>query len=162
MQQILSADTVLLLAFCPILVAVALSDMKNLRIPNTMVMAGLCLFIICSPLLGVFETSMRAAIGGLAFIICSGLFAFRVLGGGDAKMIPVVFLFIPSHLASIYMVIFGWSLLLGIVFIHLARKGFGNEQSGWVFLRAHADFPMGISIAMSGFIFLAYAASLSP
>lgn len=160
MQEFAFTDAVLFIVFCPILVAVALSDMKYLRIPNTMVMTGLCLFLLCAPLLGTTEALTRAVIGGLAFAICAGMFALRVMGGGDAKMIPVMFLFVPSHLASVYLIVFGWSLLLGMILIHVVRRGGQSGFAEWESMQTDAEFPMGVSIALSGFIFLAYAASL--
>jgi prepilin peptidase CpaA len=158
MEAISYTDAVLLIVFCPILLAVALSDMKHLRIPNTMVMAGLGLFLLCAPLLGGSEAMMRAAISVLAFVVCVGLFAIRVMGGGDAKMIPVVFLFIPSEMAVRYLIVFGWSLPLGMMLVFLARRSVQTKLAGWASLKADAEFPMGVSIALSGVIFLTYAA----
>jgi prepilin peptidase CpaA len=149
-------DVAPLTIVCPLLVAVALNDLKHLRIPNTLVFASLAVFALCTPINGLPEATIRFAFCGIAFAICAGLFAFRIMGGGDTKMIPIMFLFIPSDQAAFYMVVFAWSLLAGIILMRLLRLGLQYENAAWVAMRPHADFPMGTAIALSGFAFLAF------
>jgi prepilin peptidase CpaA len=156
---VVTAELVPLISFCPILLMVAAFDLKQMRIPNVLVVAGALMFVFCLPFLEFPEALTRIAICAGAFVICVGLFAFRWMGGGDTKMIPVVFLFIPSNQASLYMMVFGFSLLTGIALVSTLRARLRHNDATWASMRPGAQFPMGVSIALSGLIFLGLSAS---
>ncbi|RAN38598.1 prepilin peptidase [Hyphomonas sp. GM-8P] len=86
----------LFLALC---LFAALHDVNSLTIPNwlNLMLAGL--FIPAAAFSGLpMEIIFGHVLAGLAaFVIAFGLFAFRIFGGGDAKMIPAVMLWVgPS------------------------------------------------------------------
>ena len=145
---------------CPVLVAVAWNDLSRMKIPNYLVICGLALFVLSLPFLDVDEAVARGIAGGICLAICLALFGLRWLGGGDAKMLPVAFLFIPSAWVTSYMFGFAFSLLIGMVLIWTARAVFGRADADWISLRPGSAFPMGISIAMSGLFFAGLSISL--
>lgn len=158
----MSVDLLPLLLLCPILAFVAGFDLTQMRIPNVLVLSGLLLFASCIPLIGLSEALARATVFAAVFAICISLFACRMIGGGDAKMIPVVFLFIPSAQSTSYALILGWSLLGGILIVRGLRWGLQRDGAAWVSMRPGADFPMGVSIALSGLAFLGWTLSGAP
>jgi prepilin peptidase CpaA len=77
----------------------ALHDVNSLTIPNWLNLALAALFIPAAVFSGLpIEMLIGHVLAGLAaFVIAFGLFAFGVFGGGDAKMIPAVMLWVgPS------------------------------------------------------------------
>ncbi len=77
---------------------------------------------------------------------------FRIFGGGDAKILPVLFLFIPTPALSVYLLGFSAMMLAGMVGIFLVRQIVNRDSATWVSMKPGAGFPMGISIALSGFV----------
>lgn len=89
----------------------ALTDIASLTIPNWVngAIAGLGLLAIALSGLPLTEMGLYLLIGLIAFVISFALFSFGVYGGGDAKMIPAVALWLgPVGLAP---------FLLGMAFI---------------------------------------------
>ena len=117
---------------------------------------GFILFLVSSPFLDFQETMARARDGAICFGFCILLFAIGWLGGGDAKMLPVVFLFMPGPWVISYMFVFAASLVIGMILIWGARSIFGRADSTWISLHPGAAFPMGISMAISGLSFASW------
>ena len=74
----------------PLCLAVAAcSDFLTMLIPNRVSAILLGAFIVAAPLagLGLTEIAMHLSAGLLVFSVCFALFAFNVMGGGDAKLL---------------------------------------------------------------------------
>jgi prepilin peptidase CpaA len=142
-------DFWIVIAFLPILCATAVYDLRQMRIPNYLSLAGLFLFALCLPALGLEEWGWRALTGLFTFVLCFGLFAAGWLGGGDAKILPVTVLFVPFGHIELYMLSFSASMVLGMVGIWAVRQRLSHPQTSWVSMQPGAAFPMGISIAAS-------------
>lgn len=123
-----------------------------MRIPNVLVYIALALFVVTAALLPWTEIGWRVGIACAVLFVGFILFALRLFGGGDIKMLSALMLFIPSQTLSLYGVIFSASMLLGIAFILTLRRAPFAENSSWVSLGATGKFPMGISIALSGLL----------
>jgi len=85
--------------FLALCVFAALHDVNSLTIPNWLNLALAALFIPAAVFSGLpIEILIGHVLAGLAaFVVAFGLFAFGVFGGGDAKMIPAVMLWVgPS------------------------------------------------------------------
>lgn len=149
MLPLSSLDVYIMLAFMPLLIAAGYSDLRLMRIPNSLSIAGLVLFAATLPLLGLDAWLLRGGAGLFAFLICFGLFAIGWFGGGDAKLLPVTFLFVPPSQLSAYLFAFAFSMILGMTLIWIARRFLSHPQAGWVAMQPNAQFPMGISIAAS-------------
>ena len=149
--------------FLSLCIYAALRDVETLTITNGLNLAIAFLFfpaiIIAAPGWDVFGAHMMA--GAIAFLVSIFLFAFGVFGGGDAKMIPGVMLWLGPAATMPFlmaMAVIGGGLAVCVI---LARKlvpahavpGFAAET-----LQAGNGVPYGVAIA-GGAI---YAAPLSP
>ncbi len=161
MMEISWTDLVPLWLLCPVLIAVAWNDLSRLTIPNYLVVTGIVIFVCSLPLLDYQETFARVLAGVVCFTFCLVMFAMRWVGGGDAKMMPVVFLFVPSAWISSYIFGFAFSLIIGMTLVWAARVAFGRADAGWISLRPDAAFPMGVSIALSGLFLAGWATSFT-
>ena len=136
-------------AFLPILLATAIFDLREMRIPNWLSWAGIAVFLACMPILGPDEWFSRSLVGITAFVICFGLFVVGWLGGGDAKILPVTMLYVPLSHIELFLFSFSASMILGMLAIWTARLKYSNPSAKWVSMKPGAAFPMGISIAAS-------------
>ncbi len=93
----------------------AMIDVNRLKIPNWLNITLAALFVPAALLSGlpVQMIGGHLMVGALAFLISFGLFAFNILGGGDAKMIPAVTLWMGPSAALLFAVNMG---LIGGVF----------------------------------------------
>lgn len=133
-----------------------LKDSVTLTIPNWMNAAFFILFIPAALAGGLAwqVVGMHVLVSAIALVLAFGLFAFNLFGGGDAKMIPGVLLWIGPE--GVLHFIFGTALAGGLlsIFILLARNavpadiapGFArkilNEDNG---------IPYGVAIAAGAF-----------
>ena len=64
-------------------------DLMTMRIPNWISIALIVAFVPVALVVGLTwqETAMALGLAGLALIVGIALFAFRLLGGGDAKIL---------------------------------------------------------------------------
>jgi prepilin peptidase CpaA len=87
--------------FLGLCVFAALHDVNRLTIPNWLNLTIAGLFVPAALVSGLPLEILGGHLlaGGLAFVIAVGLFAFRVFGGGDAKMIPAVMLWMGPQAA---------------------------------------------------------------
>lgn len=93
----------LFLALC---IFAALHDVNRLTIPNWLNLTIAGLFVPAALVSGLPLEILGGHLlaGALAFVIAIGLFAFRVFGGGDAKMIPAVMLWMGPGAAMPFVV----------------------------------------------------------
>jgi len=89
--EILRWSVVLLLSI--LLLVVSVSDIRDRRIPNWTVLAVATLFVPWIFVGGQVSvvSSLEAAL--IAFVVSCGLYAFRVVGAGDSKLLTVTALF---------------------------------------------------------------------
>lgn len=108
--------------FLSLCVLAALFDVNQLRIPNWLNLLIAGLFVPAAAVSGVSPEMIGGHLmaGGLALLISAGLFALRVFGGGDAKMIPGVVLWLGPEAAlpfTLKMVIVGGLCALLILIV---------------------------------------------
>lgn len=144
----------LLSALPALVIAAALSDLTTMRIPNLISGALILAFFPAALAVGLpwGMAGLHGAIALAALAVGMGLFALRVIGGGDAKLMVGVCLWLgPS--ASLEFVV--WTALLGGLFsvaLIFARKNLlsvAGVAPGWVgnLLEAKGDIPYGVAIA---------------
>lgn len=146
----MSLQLVPLLLMSPILVVAAYCDLKFMRIPNALSLEAIALFGLSGILIGLPEVGWRLVAALAVFSVGTGAFAFRLVGGGDVKMLAALMLFIPSSVWTLHALVFSASLVVGLVLMRTWRKFPGLHPPGWVSLASPGAFPMGISIALSG------------
>lgn len=146
----MTADLLLLLFFLPIILGSAISDFHHLKIRNVQVIAGLALFLIISPfLLDLPEFSFRLLSAVLTFAICFILFSLHLIGGGDAKMMPVVILFVPTDEVVFFLRIFAFVLLLVSLAALFIQRTPGLRRAGWTTAQEGRQVPVGVAMAFS-------------
>lgn len=142
-----------MLLLAPLLVAVAFGDLARLRISNRLVLAVLILFVTSVPLFAPDELVLRLAAGFAVFLALAGLFALGLMGGGDAKMLPAVVLFVPPEHWGDFALVLSAALLAGVAGVGAARATVGSRgPTGLLAIDTPKAFPMGVSIALAGLL----------
>lgn len=148
-----------LLLLAPVLLIVAVEDLRRLTISNRLVLLALILFGATAPFLAPGEILWRAAAGLSLFAVLIGFFALGMLGGGDVKMLPAVVLFVPSAHWGSFATLLALTLLLGVIGVIGARSAATRlGPTGWLALDRPGTFPMGVSIAGAGLLLPALSA----
>lgn len=139
----------------PFLIAMALEDLRKLRISNRLVLVMIAAFALSGPiLLPLTEIGLRLAAAAMVFALGLTGFILRLWGGGDVKAFSALILFLPSSALILYAYVFSASMLIGISLVLLLRATMGSENSEWSSLKPNSSYPMGVSIAMSGMLLI--------
>ncbi|MBX9683308.1 MAG: prepilin peptidase [Hyphomicrobium sp.] len=147
----------LLLVFPVVMAFAAANDLFTMRIPNKLSLILIASFAAVAIVAGLtLETiAMHLAVGAAILAITFILFSFRLLGGGDAKLMAAGALWIGFDQMVpylFYMTLFGGVLSLVILayrrMVPLTPVGFPDWAQ-----RLHAQgtgIPYGIAIAAAG------------
>jgi prepilin peptidase CpaA len=148
------------LVFPASLVWAAITDIRSMTISNRLTIglavAFLPVALLCHLSLAQFGLHIGLAFAGLVLGIV--LFALRMMGGGDAKLIAAVCLWLGLHgtLAMLlYTALAGGALTLGLL---AARKAPIAAVTGalpaWVnrHLNPQGDIPYGVAICVGGLL----------
>lgn len=144
----------LLLSLLPALViAAALKDLTSMTIPNWI--SGLLIlgFIPAAWAAGLdlMAVAGHLAVGLVALLVGMGLFAGRIIGGGDAKLMAASALWLgmaDASVAAVWIGLFGGLFCVSLI---LARRNFqpyAISMGGWVsqLLEPKGDIPYGVAI----------------
>ncbi len=155
----LAAAGLALGALC--LALAAASDAARYRIPNT-----LCLGVAAAFFIHAVGAAMPFAVlgahvaAGLAVLVVAVVgFAFRVMGGGDAKLLAAVALWLgwrglPPFL--LLMAVIGGALALALLAARrLAPKPIPTDRWWSALLLRRGDVPYGIAISAAALVFIA-------
>jgi len=140
----------------------ALHDINRLTIPNWLNLALAGLFIPAAAVSGLpleMIGGHLVAAGG-AFLIAFGLFAFNIFGGGDAKMIPAVMLWMGPEAAFPFLMLMAIAGGGCAVIILMVRKTMPIEIVPGAIrapFKEGGGVPYGVAIAAG--VFLAGGAS---
>jgi prepilin peptidase CpaA len=147
--------SLVLLSILPgLVIAAALSDLTTMKIPNWLSGSLIVGFFPAALAVGLplEVVGLHGAVAVVALLVGMGLFALRVIGGGDAKLIAAACLWLgpsASFPFILWTAIFGGVLSIGLI---VARRDFAHHivgGPGWVhtLLEAKGDIPYGIAIA---------------
>lgn len=155
----------LLISLLPALViAAALKDLTSMTIPNWI--SGLLIlgFIPAAWAgdLGFIQVVGHFAIGLAALLIGMGLFAARVIGGGDAKLMAASALWLgmeSAGVAALWIGVFGGLFCLILILARQNLQLYAMGRDGWVgqLLEPKGDIPYGVAIAAG--VLMAFPAS---
>jgi prepilin peptidase CpaA len=84
--------TAAILVIFPLCMAMtACSDLLTMTIPNRLSIVLMASFIAIAPFTGIslHDFALHLGAGGAVFAACFALFAFGIMGGGDAKILTV-------------------------------------------------------------------------
>lgn len=139
-----------LLLAVPILVWIAWTDFRFMRIRNNAVLLAVGVFVLTVPAVGLAEAGLRLLAAAAVFAVGFGLFAARMLGGGDVKMAAALMLLVPWGTYTLFGYVFSAAMLVAILAILGLRAVPALRRSGPVSLRARGTFPMGLAFGLGG------------
>lgn len=130
-----------------------ISDALTRKIPNASVVAVLVLFMAWTALNPLTHLTGALLAGVVAFIVFYALYAFRILGAGDAKLFSAVALFAGlAYLGSLSMA----TVLAGGAMAVVALASRPRRALVMLNLRGRGDFgrgiPYGCAIAFGGIV----------
>lgn len=97
---------ILVSLFIIINIIIAVYDFTFFRIPNVLLLVLIGLFVVYASLEMDFREFLENGFLFLgALVVCYFLFAFHIIGGGDAKYIPVIVLWMGWHQALVFIVL---------------------------------------------------------
>lgn len=146
-QTLLASALLSSLVFALILAAI--TDIHSRKITNRLnasIALGAPLFWYASGL-SLLQISLYLGVAILALIVLSILFAFRMMGGGDVKLLAALALWIPPLWFGkllIFMALIGGILTLACLFWHTMRRH-----------KDRPSIPYGVAISSAGLWVLA-------
>ncbi|NKN35328.1 peptidase [Agrobacterium sp. a22-2] len=134
-------EAIVFVIFPLCLTLAAFTDFLEMTIPNRIPVVLLGAFAIAAPLagLGVTDIGFHLLAGLVVFAVCFALFAFNVMGGGDAKLLTA---------AAVW---FGLNLSLVSFLVNVAYIG-GALTLLILLLRARSNTMMAIGLPLPGSI----------
>jgi prepilin peptidase CpaA len=153
--------TAALVIYVGALAAAAASDLVSYQIPNSV-----CVVLVAGFALAALDPALPGSVilahlsCGLALLALTALcFAFRLMGGGDAKLLAATALWVGWREVLPFVLLTAIAGgVLGLVLLTLRRFAPGAAGSGrwWGRLLARGEgVPYGIAIAVSGLLVLA-------
>ncbi|MFT3997201.1 MAG: prepilin peptidase [Asticcacaulis sp.] len=137
----------------------AFSDLKSMTIPNRLSIVLALGFFPAAILLGLSPMLMlqHAGIGLIGLVIGFTLFAFRFLGGGDAKLIAATAIWLPWNGAVafvIYTALLGGAFTILLLIARQALQIYTPTMPQWLqtLLKPKGDLPYGVAICAGGLI----------
>ena len=151
--------TLLLLAFPAAVIAAAITDATSYIIPNRLSAILAIAFVPAALAAGLPLQSFAicAAIGIAALAAGIGLFALRIMGGGDAKLTAACLLWLgPVALTPflLWTAMAGGCLAVGLLFARKLPAAVAAAGPGWVgrLLQPGGDVPYGVAIAVGALV----------
>lgn len=158
--------TLLLLAPLPVLVVIAaLTDLTRMKIPNWISATLILSFFPAAFVVGLspLEVGAHFGVGVLMLIAGMALFALRIIGGGDAKLMATASLWLGASALTPFLI---WTAILGgaLSLILIVGRGLAQPYTAgapaWIatLFRPKGDIPYGVAIC--GGVLMAYPAGM--
>jgi prepilin peptidase CpaA len=156
-------QTITLLLGISLLAVTAYSDIRSLRIPNTLAAAVAALGLVRLIMIGDLSNALYTVSASIVVLVLTFLLFWRsLLGGGDAKLITATALLVGYHdLFSFLflMSICGASVSLTVLFIHKYLPLWLGPRLAMLTPRARMAVPYGVAIAGGGIVTLLFQSS---
>lgn len=148
--------TLLLLSLLPCLViAAGLSDLTTMTIPNWISGVLILGFFPAAFAVGLppMTVALHFGVAVAALLVGMGLFAARVIGGGDAKLMAAACLWLGLSGSGMFMLwtgVAGGLFCLALIFARNQVRPYVAGGPGWVhqLLEPKGDIPYGVAIAI--------------
>ncbi|MBX4959003.1 peptidase [Rhizobium lentis] len=153
----IAAAVFVILPLC--LAMAAFSDLFTMTIPNRVSVILIVSFLALAPFsgLGLQAIGMHLAAAAIVLTVCFGLFAFNVMGGGDAKLLTATALWFGLNQSLLILMtdvaIVGGFLTLLILLVRTQSNiilAIGLPLPNSVLIAK--KIPYGIAIAIGGFM----------
>jgi len=153
-----------LLIFPSVVAAAAVWDLLTLTIPNKLVLAMIGVFPVVLYLAGLplSALGLHAAAGAGVLVVCFGLFAVNLVGGGDAKLAAATALWLgPSALLTwvLWVGVFGGLLAVMVVCMRRIPLSAGLADGTWLGRLHDRENGIPYGIAMAAAAVLIYPAT---
>lgn len=153
------APLIVLSVFPAALIIAAANDLYEFKIPNWIAITLFCAYFAAGPALGAGASTLLEGLllAGAALTIGFGLFAAKILGGGDAKLIAAIAPWIGLSALPYFLMNMAFAGAVLAVALLLFRKTPPlpiYAQAPWV-LRLHQkpkDIPYAVAIAAGGLL----------
>ena len=149
----------LLLAFPAAVIAAAITDATSYIIPNRLSMILAAAFVPAALAAGLSWPAfgMCLGLGVLALVVGVGLFALKVMGGGDAKLTAACLLWLgPVAIVPflLWTAVAGGCLAVGLLFARRLPAQVASAGPRWVgrLLQPGGDVPYGVAIAVGALV----------
>lgn len=151
----MDALTPLFLVVMPALaIAAGLHDLTTMRIPNWLTGLLIVLFLPVALVsgLGLGDVGLHFAVAVAAMAVGMGMFALNWIGGGDAKLLAGVCLWMGPVGSGPFLVwtgLFGGLFCLALIFARGHARAYALNGPGWAvrLLEPKGDIPYGVAIA---------------
>ena len=128
-----------------VLIYVAIEDMLRFKIANESVMVLALLFLVFSLVSGALWPPLwHLLFGAVMFAFVVAVYSFGVIGGGDAKLLAIAFLWIGAQNASFFCILLTLSAGVYLVLQRLFHILPGKTNAAGQFM-----MPYGPSIAVA-------------
>jgi prepilin peptidase CpaA len=163
---VLLASFAIRLTVLIVLLLLAVVDVRERRLPNKGVVLIAILFFIDAAVIRmpIKEFLFHLLIGAGAMTVCAGLFAARMLGGGDAKLAAVIFMWVGPALSIPAL---GFVSVVGTVvsIVSLITQRMSQDQrlavmKVLVMFSGARGVPYGVALALGGGAFILLPALL--
>ena len=152
-------ELLILVIFPAALIFAAVSDIATMTISNwiSLVLLGTFPVLALAAGMPLSDIGWHFAAGGLVLAGCFALFAFNVIGGGDAKLLAAAALWIGwSDLFTllIYTALFGAPICILLVAFRMFPMPNWLHKLGWFnhLHEAKAGVPYGVAISAAGLV----------
>lgn len=144
-----------IIVFVSVNIAVAITDLKCMKIGNGFILVLLVSYLICAPLAGLSFDAMATSglIALCTLVVASILFGFGWIGGGDAKLVAVTSLWMGNYATHEYL---ATAALIGLgltILVMIARNYQAVLAPRWPLsakiLMKGEGVPYGVALALS-------------
>jgi prepilin peptidase CpaA len=141
------------------LVMAAWTDLLEMKIPNRIPIVLGAAFLVLAPFAGLSlaEFGFHIAAGLVVFVVCFGLFAINVMGGGDAKLLTAAALWFGLNMSLatflIYVSYIGGILTILILIVRASANrvlAMGLPVPNSILMAK--KIPYGIAIGIAGIL----------
>ena len=142
----------------PICIWVALSDLREMRIPNIAVLALAGVFLVVGLIVLPFDASLwRLAMLGIVLVIGFVISSLGLVGAGDAKFAAAMAPFIAPGDGLFFLLLFSMVLIGSWVTHRTAGRvpALRRATADWASWDQGKLFPMGVALAGALAIYLA-------
>jgi prepilin peptidase CpaA len=161
--------TLLLLSLLPCLViAAGLRDLTTMTIPNWISGILVLGFFPAAFAVGLpaMTVALHVGVAAVALFVGMGLFAMRIIGGGDAKLMAAACLWLGLSGSGMFMLwtgVAGGLFCLMLIFARTQIRPYVASGPGWVhqLLEPKGDIPYGVAIAIGALMAFPSSALLS-
>lgn len=155
-------------AMAPLMVIVAITDLKSLKIRNWQVLAVFAIFLITGLWgLEIDTFFWRLLFGFLVLAIGFAMFALGLIGGGDAKMAAALMPFVQPADIGTFLVIYAIVALILLLALRWVMQANRHEPTGWLSVdqmdkpARERVFPMGLIFGVTIVIYLGLYTAVS-